>query len=330
MRLNLLEECAGAQRIGISGHIRPDGDCVGACLGLRQYLAGCLPDVCVKVFLEQPADIFCKLAGFGEIVTDFPKEAPFDVFFVLDSTADRLGGAEAYFQKAHKTINIDHHVSNKGSGQINYIKPQVGSTCELLYDLMEQERVDKDVAMALYTGIVHDTGVFQYSNTTPATMEKGARLISYGFDFPRLILETFYQRTYVQAQVLGRALMESVRFMEGKCIVSAVDRKTMDFYKVEPKDFEGIVNHLRNITGVECAIFMYQTGVLEYRVSMRSSEKVNVAEVASYFGGGGHARAAGCTMMGTFHDCVNNLSLHIEKSLKKWEAEHDKRDSDHS
>ncbi len=330
MKLNLLEECAGARRIGISGHVRPDGDCVGACLGLRQYLVNCLPGVCVKVFLEQPADIFNELAGFGEIVTDFPEEAPFDVFFALDCAADRLGGAEEYFLKACKTINIDHHVSNKGSGQINYIMPNVGSTCELLYDLMEQERMDKDVAMAIYTGVIHDTGVFQYSNTTPATMEKGARLIGYGFDFPRLIQETFYQRTYVQAQVLGRALMESIRFMEGKCIVSAVDRKTMDFYKVEPKDFEGIVNHLRNIAGVECAIFMYQTGVLEYRVSMRSSEKVDVAEVAAYFGGGGHARAAGCTMMGTFHDCVNNLSLHIEKSMKKWEAEHDKRDSDYS
>jgi len=330
MRLDLLEECRGAQRIGISGHVRPDGDCVGATLGLRQYLTKALPRTLVQVFLEQPADIFSELVGFGEIVSDFPEEAPFDVFFALDATADRLGGAEVYFRQAKKTINIDHHISNKGSGQINYIMPQVGSTCELLYDLMEPELMDRDIAMAIYTGIVHDTGVFQYSNTTPDTMEKGARLISYGFDFPRLIQETFYQRTYVQAQVLGRALMESIRFMEGRCIVSAIDRKTMDFYKVEPKDFEGIVNHLRNIAGVECAIFMYQTGVLEYRVSLRSGEKVDVAEVAAYFGGGGHARAAGCTMMGTFHDCVNNLSLHIEKSMKKWEAEHDKRNCGHS
>ena len=78
---------------------------------------------------------------------------------------------------------------------------------------------------------------------------------------------------------------------------------------------EGIVNQLRNIKGISCAIFMYQTDVLEYKVSLRTSEKVNAAEVASFFGGGGHARAAGCTMRGTFHDCVNNLSLHIEKQL---------------
>ena len=112
--------------------------------------------------------------------------------------------------------------------------------------------------------MIHDTGVFQYSNTTPATLEKAAKLISYGFDFPRLIEETFYQKTYLQSQIMGRALMESVRFMDGQCIVSVIDRKTMDFYQVDSKDLEGIVNQLRNIKGVHCAIFMYETAPLEY------------------------------------------------------------------
>ena len=259
----------------------------------------------------------------GISIPNSPKKSPLMFFFALDSTADRLGDAEKYFRAAGKKINIDHHISNPGCGELNYIEPQVGSTCELLYDLMEPERLDRDLAMALYVGMIHDTGVFQYSNTTPATMEKGARLISFGFDFPRLIQETFYQKTYLQAQVMGRTLMESIRFLNGACIVSMIDRKTMDFYNVAPKDLDGVVNQLRNIEGVECAIFMYQTGVLEYKVSMRSGEKVNVAEVAAYFGGGGHARAAGCTMTGTFHDCVNNLSLHIEEALKKWAASHD-------
>lgn len=209
------------------------------------------------------------------------------------------------------------------------IRPEIGSTCELIYDLIDLEQLDKEMAEALYVGIIHDTGVFQYSNTTPETLRKGAKLISYGFDFPNLILETFYQKTYVQAQVMGRALMESIRFLGGRCIVSSIDKKTMDFYNVGPKDLDGIVNQLRNIEGIDCAIFMYETGVLEYKVSMRSSEKVNVAEVAAYFGGGGHQKAAGCNLTGTFHDCVNNLSLHIEKALKKWEAEHDERNNSH-
>jgi len=319
--LNLLEECRGAGRIGISGHVRPDGDCVGSCLGLWQYLKKCLPGANVQVFLEEPADIFKEIKGFGEINSEFPEELPFDVFFAVDCGADRLGGAEKYFHAAGKTINIDHHISNPGSGMINYIRPEVGSTSELIYDLMEPDRLDREIAMAVYVGMIHDTGVFQYSNTTPAALEKAAKLISFGFDFPRLIQETFYQKSYLQAQVMGRALMESIRFLDGRCIVSVLERKVMDFYCVGPKDLDGIVNQLRNIKGVECAIFMYQTDVLEYKVSLRSSEMVNVAEVAAFFGGGGHARAAGCTMKGTFHDCVNNLSLHIERAMEKWERQ---------
>lgn len=313
--MDILQECRNAKRIGISGHIRPDGDCVGACLALYQYLSKCMPDCEVKVLLEKPSDIFCEMKGFELIDSDFRETEPFDVYFALDCSADRLGDAEQYFRQASKRINIDHHISNSGCGEVNYIMPDVGSTCELIYDLVEQERLDKDMAMAIYIGIIHDTGVFQYSNTTPDTLRKAARLISFGFDFPGLIEETFYQKTYLQSQIMGRALMESVRFMNGRCIVGVVDRKTMDFYHVESKDLEGIVNQLRNIKGVDCAIFMYETGNLEYKVSLRSNEKVDVARVAAFFGGGGHVRAAGCTMKGTFHDCVNNLSLHIEEQL---------------
>lgn len=317
MTLDLIKECEGAARIGISGHVRPDGDCVGAVLGLQMYLKKCLPETEIKVFLEQPAEIFRELKGFGEIVSDFPEEEAFDVFFVLDTVPERIGEAVKYFEAAKKTINIDHHISNVGKGDVNYIRPQIGSTCELIYDLVEPDRLDKEMAMAIYTGMIHDTGIFQYSNTSPETLKKGANLISYGFDFPKLILETFYQRTYVQSQIMGRALMESIRFMDNRCIVSSVDRKTMEFYEATPKDLDGIVNQLRNIKGIECAIFMYQTDTLEYKVSMRSSELVDVSVVAAYFGGGGHARAAGCTMRGTFYDCVNNLSLHIAEQLEK-------------
>lgn len=322
MCMNILKECENAQKIGISGHIRPDGDCIGSCLALYQYLKKCLNDnVYIKVYLEKPASIFSEMKGFDDIETDYPDEENFDVFFVLDCNLERLGEAQKYFQIATKKINIDHHISNQGCGDLNYVVPTVGSTSELIYDLIvaegNEEVLDKELAEAIYIGIIHDTGVFQYSNTTPKTMEIGAKLIGYGFNFPKLIEETFYQRTYRQSQILGRALIESIRFMDGQCIASCVDKKMMDFYEVTNQDFDGIVNQLRNIKGIHCAIFMYQTGTLEYKISMRSDERVNVAEVAAYFGGGGHVRAAGCTMQGTFHDCVNNLSLHIENQLEK-------------
>lgn len=317
-KVNLLAECSEASRIAISAHIRPDGDAVGSCMALYYYLRKMLPDTEVKVFLEKPSDVFSDMKDFEDIDSSFAEEGTFDVFFVLDTNKERLGGAAKYFETAGKTINIDHHISNSaGCGDINVVEPHASSTAEVLFGLMEEKLLDKDIAKALYIGIIHDCGVFQYSNTSPKTLEIAAKLIPFDFNFPRLIEETFYQKTYLQNQIMGRALMESIRFMDGRCIVSCVDRKMMEFYGVVPGDLDGIVNQLRNIKGVDCAVFMYEIGLMEYKVSMRSNEHVDVAKVASYFGGGGHVRAAGCTMKGTFHDVINNLSLHIEKQLER-------------
>lgn len=316
--MDLLKECAGAGRIGISGHQKPDGDCVGACLSMQYYLEKCMPEAEIKVFLENPDPVFAELKGYEEIISDFPEQEKFDVFIILDCNLERIGDAVKYAKTAGKVINIDHHQTNaSGSGDVNYVMPEVGSTCELIYDLIDKSMLDQELAKIIYVGMVHDTGVFQYENTTPETMQKGAHLISFGFDFYRIIQQTFYEKTYLQAQIMGRALMESIRFMDGRCVVSMIDRKTMEFYGVTKQDFEGIVNQLRNIKGISCAIFMYEVDTLEYRVSLRSDQSLDVSKVAAYFGGGGHARAAGCNMKGTFHDCVNNLSAEIEK---QWEA----------
>lgn len=316
--MNILEEVKEALTIGIGGHIRPDGDCVGAALGLYLYLLKVCPWATIQVFLEKQADVFDCISGIDQIHTDFATEVEqFDVFIALDTSKDRLGGAQEYFEKAKKRINIDHHVSNIGCGDVNYIMPAASSTSELIYNLIEDKsKLDEEIAKALYIGIIHDTGVFQYSNTSPETLKAAAELVSYGFDFSKLIEETFYEKTYVQTQILGRALLESILFMDGKCVVSMLDKKTMKFYQAQAHDLEGIVSQLRNIRGVECAIFMYQLDDMEYKVSLRSGGKVNVAKVAAFFGGGGHERAAGVTMQGTFHDIVNNLSAHIDAQLK--------------
>lgn len=312
----ILEELGDRDKIAVSGHERPDGDCIGSCMGLYLYLKKALPEAEIDVYLEKPADIFSCIQGIGEVKTDCSADIRYDVCIVVDTADTRMGEAEKYFKTAAKTINIDHHISNAaGCAQVNYINPKASSASELVYELMDENLIDEAIARAVYIGMIHDTGVFQYSNTTPHTLEIAAKLIAYGFDFSRLIDETFYEKTYIQNQILGRALLESILFMNGKCIVSAVDKKVMDFYGVGPKDLDGIVNQMRVIKGVECAIFMYQTGPQEYKVSMRSNGKVDVAAIASYFGGGGHIRAAGCTLRGTYHDCINNLSLHVEKQL---------------
>ena len=318
--MNIFEEVKGAGSIGISGHIRPDGDCVGAVMGLYLFLKKVCPGAKVQVLLEKPADIFSCIKGFSEIVVleeGMPKVEPFNVYFALDARKDRLGAAEKFFEEAETTVNIDHHVSNaEGCGTYNYVYPEASSTCELVYELVEEEMLDADIAAALYIGIVHDTGVFRYSCTSPKTMQAAAKLIGTGIDFPKLIEETFYEKTYVQNQIMGRALLESMLIMDGRCIVSYIDKKTMDFYQVTSKDFEGIVSQIKLTKGTDCAVFMYEIRTLEYKVSLRSTDKVNVAKVAEMFGGGGHVRAAGCTMNGTFHDVINNLTVHIEEQLE--------------
>lgn len=312
----LTEEIKGARSIGISGHIRPDGDCVGSAMALYLYLQKITEaGTEVSVYLEQPPETFGAIKGIEQIQTEAPEDKVYDVFFALDCEKSRLGFAEKLFEQAKITINVDHHISNLGCGRVNYVVPTASSTSELIYDLLDKEQMDRDIAMAIYTGIIHDTGVFQYSNTSPKTMRIAADLLEYGFDFSTLIEETFYEKTYRQNQIMGRALLESIMFLNGRCIVSAVDRKLMEFYHATPKDLDGIVNQLKIIKGVECAVFMYETDNLEYKVSMRSTDRVDVAKVASYFGGGGHKKAAGCTMKGTFHDVINNLSLHIERQL---------------
>lgn len=310
--MSRLEELLqGAENVALSGHVRPDGDCVGSVMAVYLYIKKNMPKKEVKVFLETPSSVFECIKGIEVIDSNMDTQEEYDVFIALDCNAERLGDAEPIFWRAKTKINIDHHVSNQGCGDINIVVPDASSTCEVVYDLMNPEKLDVEIAKALYIGIIHDTGVFKYSNTLPKTLLTVAKLIEYGFDFPKIIDETFYEKTYLQTLVCAKAVSESVRFMDEKCIFSVVDKSMMEFYGVGPKDLDGVINQLRIVKGVECAIFMYQTGNMEYKVSMRSNGLVNVSEIATFFGGGGHVRAAGCTMKGTAHDVINNLSTRI-------------------
>lgn len=310
--MSRLEELLqGAESVALSGHVRPDGDCVGSVMAVYLYIKKNMPKKEVKVFLETPSSVFGCIKGIEVIDSNMDTQEEYDVFIALDCNAERLGDAEPIFRRAKTKINIDHHVSNQGCGDINIVVPDASSTCEVVYDLMNPEKLDVEIAKALYIGIIHDTGVFKYSNTLPKTLLTVAKLIEYGFDFSKIIDETFYEKTYLQTLVCAKAVSESVRFMDEKCIFSVVDKSMMEFYGVGPKDLDGVINQLRIVKGVECAIFMYQTGNMEYKVSMRSNGLVNVSEIATFFGGGGHVRAAGCTMKGTAHDVINNLSTRI-------------------
>jgi len=308
--------CENANTIAISAHVRPDGDAIGSTLGFWNYLKKVYPDKDIKVYLIDPNPLFNFLKGFDEIIKE-AASTPVDLFFALDlSEKQRLGDNAGLFDNAKNTACIDHHINDGIFSKNDWIVPDASSTAELIYDLIDKDVIDTDIAMCLYTGMVHDTGVFQFNCTHRSTMEAAGKLIEYDFDHYKLIEKTFFQKSYIQNQILGRALLESILFMDKKCIVSVINRKTMDFYGATSKDLEGIANQLRYTRGVECAIFMYEIGPQEFKVSLRSSDKVNVAEVAKTFGGGGHKKAAGLTMAGSFHDVVNNISRIIEKQLR--------------
>ena len=312
----IANELAEVNTVAIAGHVRPDGDCVGSCMGLYLYLKENYPDIAADVYLEQPGAQFSFLSCFEEIKTVYQTGKVYDLLITLDvSDKNRIGVAEEAYETAKKRVCIDHHISNRGLGDVNEIRPDASSTCEVLYTLLEEEKVSKAVAEAIYTGMVHDTGVFQYSCTSPETMRIAAKLMEKGIPFTKIVEESFYEKTYVQNQILGRCLMESILLMDGKCVIGVVKKKMMDFYHVEPKDLDGIVQQLRIIKGVEVAIFIYEVKPQEFKVSLRSKGKVNVNEVASYFGGGGHVLAAGCTFHGSVYDVMNNLLEIIEKQL---------------
>lgn len=305
-----------AHTIAIGGHVRPDGDCTGSCMGMYNYLRENYPEKTVDVYLEEIPEAYKFLQGTKKIQHEIPGNKSYDLFLCLDcGDQGRLGFSAPLFEQAAHTFCIDHHISNQSFAEENHIKPEASSTSELVYHLLNEDKISVSTAEALYLGIVHDTGVFQYSCTAPSTMRVAARLMEKGIDAPAIIQNTYYEKTYAQNQILGRAMLESILFMDGKCIASYFRQKTLEFYGVTPKDLDGIVSQLRNTKGVEVAIFMYEISPNEYKVSLRSSKDVDVSAIAQYFGGGGHKKAAGFTMTGSVHDVLNNLSAQIALQL---------------
>ncbi|MFA9466768.1 MAG: bifunctional oligoribonuclease/PAP phosphatase NrnA [Velocimicrobium sp.] len=317
MMNDLFRLVESANSIGISGHIRPDGDCVGSCLGLYSYLKEYFADKRVDVYLDPFSETFSFLNGVEEVKTSKNVNQVYDLFISLDcGSSDRLGDAESLFKNAGKRIVIDHHISNTKFGMTNIIEPQKSSTCEILFSLLDETLITSEIAQALYLGIVYDTGVFKHSNTTMETMVVAGKLIKKGIPFSKIIDDTFYQKTYLQNQILGRCLLESFLLLNGTVIASCVDQRVLSFYGAKPDDLDGIVDQMRVTNGVEVAIFAYEMESGEYKVSMRSNGAVDVSKIAVYFGGGGHVKAAGCALKGSYHDVITNITGHIESQLR--------------
>lgn len=314
--LNLNEILQDAKTVAILGHVRPDGDCIGSCLSLYNYIEAYFPKIEAVVYLQEFMPEFLMLKNADKIVHDCTKDQVYDVCFSLDSAdKERHGEYVKYFDAAKRTVGIDHHVSNQGFADRHLIHSDASATAEIMYELIGKEYLTKDIAECLYLGIAHDTGVFQYSNASPKTFRAVADLLETGIEASRIVDETFYQKSYAQNRILGKTLEESTLLCDGKIVAGVVTAEDMKYFGVTPKALDGIVSQLRYTRGVEVAIFLYELAEKHFKVSLRSNGKVNVSKIAGSFGGGGHVKAAGCELSGDQTEVIERLIEEIKTQL---------------
>lgn len=290
---NLIES---SKSIAISGHIRPDGDCVGSCLAMYNYVATYYPTIDVHVYLDPIPNIFKFLKNADKIedIHTLPEDTVFDLYIALDcSDGSRLGDAYSFFKQAKHTMCIDHHMTNGGFAEYSYIIPDDSSTAELVYNQFGKEKITKDIAECLYVGIIHDTGVFQYSCTTESTMDAAGYLMTMGIDYPKICTDTYYAKTMIQNRMLGKALLSCKTYLDGKVIAAVITADDMAEFGAQSKHLEGIVQQLRDTTGVEVAVFLYELEDGDFKGSTRATGDVDLTAITGVYGGGGHKKAAG-------------------------------------
>ena len=307
-----------ARTVSIFGHVRPDGDCVGSTLGLYNYICDNYPSIRVQIFLERFAESYRILSRSSEIESIYEDgTAPCDLAFLLDTPSfERIGanGVEC-IKSARKTCNIDHHISNPlNLCTQNFVDAKASSASELLFSLLDPNKISKDTAECLYLGIVHDTGAFKFSCTTPKTMLVIGQLLEKNIDFTRIINETYYTRTYTQTLVTGYVMQKCKLALGGKVVYSYLTPEDMDRYSVTPVELSNVIDTIREVSGTEVAVFVYPVND-EYKISLRSNYFVDVNKIAGVFGGGGHIRAAGGNSKDTPEATIEKILKLIEEQL---------------
>ncbi len=299
MSLTLDKVLEGAKTVAIAGHVRPDGDCVGSCMGLYNYIDTVYPGIEAQVYLEPIPEVYRFLKNTDKVKVVSGNEPQYDLFICLDcGEISRLGAAGDIFTNAKRTFCVDHHISKHDFADDNYVFPKASSTSELLCELMDMDKVTKETAECLYTGIVDDTGVFQYDCTSSKTMNTAGLLMDKGINYSSLIERTFFEKTYAQNRILAEALLTAKLHDDGRIISTWLSKAKMDEYGVEASDTEGIVEQLRTTKGVAVAVFLHENNDGTYKGSLRASVDVNLVNIAALYGGGGHAKAAGFTATG--------------------------------
>ncbi len=307
-----------SKTVAIFGHVRPDGDCVGSTLGLYNYICDNYPTIKVQLFLERFPESYKILPHSNDTHGIYEDDsAPVDLAFLIDTPSfERIGAnGEHCLKTARKTCNIDHHISNPlNLCTENFVEAKASSASEVLFFLLDTNKISKDTAECLYLGIVHDTGAFKFSCTGQKTMVAIGELLDKGIDFARIINETYYTRTYIQTLVTGYVMMNSKLALAGKVVYSYLTPEDMDRYSVSPVELSNVIDTLREVSGTEVAIFLYPVNG-EYKISLRSNYIVDVNKIAKVFGGGGHIRAAGGNSKESPENTIKKLLLLIQEQL---------------
>ncbi len=318
----LIDRILLSNNIAITGHISPDGDCVGSVLAIYNYIKKNYNDKKVKVFLQKPSEKFSYLSGYENLddsllkTDDIDFDINYDLCICLDAADDkRLGKNIKLVELAKDSIAIDHHISHKKYTKELILDANASSSCEVLSRYLDINKIDKDIATCLYTGLVHDTGVFKYPCTGLGTMELAGKLMEKGVEFAKIIDESFFARKFNVNKVLARALLDANLYLDNKLIISYTESKTLKEYGAEIENLDGIIDELRNTTGVEVAIYLYEKSEDIYKASLRSKKYVDVSKICIELGGGGHIRAAGCTLEGKLSDIINLLINKVKEQL---------------
>ena len=306
--LNLRSLIAGNyDHIYIFTHLRPDGDAIGSSLALANALkTGCNT---VEVFCPDVIPSrYSFLPGVDLFQDSFTAREGKGLAFILDcSDLRRLNNMGDKVLQLDKVVNIDHHITNEKFGDVNLIDASAASTGEIMYQILQHDyELNYEISLCLYVAISSDTGSFKYENTTPQTMEIAARLLEKGIN-PSYVSQKIFDEYPASTVFLLRDALASLQFDATEKIAwMVVNDETLRKHGAEASDLDGFVNYAKNIKSVEVGIFFYQTDNKETKVGFRS-KTVDIASVAYSLGGGGHPRAAGCTLRGEPEEVIDKV-----------------------
>jgi phosphoesterase RecJ-like protein len=311
-----------AQRIALLAHQNPDGDCLGSALGLAHILH-LYGKTCVPACADPAPRAFRFLPGSEDLQTTLGDEQ-FDLVIALDAGELTRYGAlyeqHKDFLQHTRILNIDHHISSQGCGEVNIIEPAAAATTELLVLFQQQCKLplNTDAATCLLTGLITDTGSFQYSNTTARTLESAALLIDAGAVPEQIVRPIFRTHPLAQMRYQAAAIAKARTTDNGRLIWSYATDEIIAETGLTPEMDDNCSGILRDIEGVQVAAFFKSVGnPNETRVSLRSNEPYDVAQICIKLGGGGHPRAAGATINHPIQEAMPQMIAEIERAMSE-------------